>query len=107
MKTLAELMGGSTVRPIPPRDASIPRGKPCCGGCGEAASNDALLAPIFAGWAGSLKAPPHSYRITAAIPHLDTIEPLKVCIEVLRSQSERPYIMVIDTGSPRKIRTEL
>lgn len=46
---------------------------------------------------------PWQYRVTAAIPHLDTIEPLAACIEVLRAQSERPYILVVDTGSPPEV----
>lgn len=90
--------------------APAPAPRPCAG-CGKAgtsaADNDALLAPIFAGWAGKAERKPHDYRITAAIPHLDTLDPLKVCIDVLRAQTERPYLVVVDTGSPRKVRTEL
>ena len=43
----------------------------------------------------------------AAIPHLNTIETLRVCIEVLRAQSLRPFIMVIDTGSPPEVCAQL
>lgn len=50
---------------------------------------------------------PWNYRVTVAIPHLDTIEPLKLCIELLRRQSVTPYIMVIDTGSPPAVQREL
>jgi hypothetical protein len=69
--------------------------------------NFALIAPKNSGWQGTIEKKPWHYRVTAAIPHLDTIEPLRVCIECLRSQTERPYIMVIDTGSSRQVRDEL
>lgn len=66
-----------------------------------------LIAPKLAGWNGVIDKKPWQYKITAAIPHLETIEPLKVCIEVLRHQTERPYIIVVDTGSSAKVRKEL
>ncbi|NIQ12873.1 MAG: hypothetical protein GTO02_00210, partial [Candidatus Dadabacteria bacterium] len=50
-------------------------------------------------WEGSDKKKPWNYKITVAIPALDTYEVLEICIELLRLQTERPYIMVIDTGS--------
>lgn len=50
---------------------------------------------------------PWEYEITAAIPHLDTIDPLKACIATLRAQSVAPYIMVVDTGSPPQICAQL
>src|SRR6185437_552461 len=43
----------------------------------------------------------------ACVPHLDTLEPLQVVIETLRAQTERPYIMVIDTGSPPDVCAQL
>lgn len=97
-------------RPSRRMDGAATGHRPCVG-CGKAgavaAGNDAHLAPIFAGWAGKAERKPHDYRITAAIPHLDTLDPLKVCIEVLRAQTERPYIVVVDTGSPCNVRAEL
>lgn len=48
-----------------------------------------------------------NHKITACIPHLDTPELLKVCIETLRAQTERPYIIVIDTGSNSEVCDEL
>ncbi len=50
-------------------------------------------------WEGSIEKKPWAYKVTAAIPALDTFETLEICIELLRLQTERPYIMVIDTGS--------
>lgn len=61
-------------------------------------------SPSFEGVA---KRKPWHYKVTACIPHLDTIEPLKMCIELLRAQSERPFIMVIDTGSPPDVCEQL
>lgn len=42
---------------------------------------------------------PREYNVTAAIPHLNTPGPLRIVIELLRLQTERPYIIVVDTGS--------
>lgn len=50
-------------------------------------------------WEGDCACKPWDYRVAAAIPVLDTVESLKLCVELLRLQTERPYIMVIDTGS--------
>lgn len=50
-------------------------------------------------WEGSDKLKPWEYRITAVIPSLDTPETLEICIESLRLQTEKPYILIIDTGS--------
>lgn len=49
-------------------------------------------------WEGEGKKPWH-YRVTAAIPHLDTPETLPVIIDLLRLQTEPPFIQIIDTGS--------
>jgi hypothetical protein len=48
---------------------------------------------------GRARVKPWDYALTAAIPHLGTIEPLKMAIELLRAQTARPFIMVVDTGS--------
>ena len=50
-------------------------------------------------WEGSCRKKPWRFQITAAIPVLDTYETLATVVELLRLQSERPYIVVIDTGS--------
>jgi hypothetical protein len=66
-------------------------------------ANHRLVAP-----AGCLDCPrPHEGRgrkpwdsgITATIAHLNTPEPLALVVELLRLQAERPYILVVDTGS--------
>ena len=50
-------------------------------------------------WEGSDEKKPWDYKVTAAIPALDTSETLEICIELLRLQTERPFIIIIDTGS--------
>jgi hypothetical protein len=50
-------------------------------------------------WEGCCSKKPWEYEITAAIPCLNTSETLPICIELLRLQTIRPYIMIIDTGS--------
>lgn len=71
-----------------------------------------LIAPVGTQdigrkWEGRLEKKPWDYKVTAAIPHLNTVEPLRACIAMLRAQCERPYIMVIDTGSTPEIKEEL
>lgn len=50
-------------------------------------------------WQGSLAKKPWDYAVTAVIPHLNTPELLAVNIDLLRSQTMRPYILIVDTGS--------
>ena len=50
-------------------------------------------------WEGNCKRKPWDYRITAVIPVLDTFDTLEIAIELLRLQSVRPFIMIVDTGS--------
>lgn len=50
---------------------------------------------------------PWEYPSTAIIPHLNTPDYLRVLIELLRLQTKRPYILVIDTGSPYAVCDEL
>lgn len=50
-------------------------------------------------WEGSCEKKPWEYRVTAAIPCLDTYEQLQICVRLLQLQTEKPYIMVLDTGS--------
>jgi hypothetical protein len=58
--------------------------------------------PNSAPWRGSCGKKPWEYRVTAVIPVMDTVEMLKICVDILRLQSERPYILVVDTGSTRE-----
>lgn len=55
--------------------------------------------PIEKPWEGSVTRKPWEWRVTAIIPHLDQFEPLKAVLATLRAQTERPYLMIIDTGS--------
>lgn len=50
-------------------------------------------------WRGNCPKKPWEYEVTAVIPVIDTVEPLSICIETLRLQTVKPYIIVIDTGS--------
>ena len=52
-------------------------------------------------WQGECRVKPWEYRVTAVIPVIDTPESLDLCVGLLRLQTERPYIVVIDTGSQR------
>jgi hypothetical protein len=53
-------------------------------------------------WEGNCKKKPWHYSVTAVIPCLNTSETLPVCIELLRLQTVRPFIILIDTGSVSK-----
>jgi glycosyltransferase involved in cell wall biosynthesis len=50
-------------------------------------------------WDGVISRKPWEYRITATIPHLETPDTLAVVLDLLRAQTERPYLVVVDTGS--------
>ncbi len=50
-------------------------------------------------WEGDVQPKPWEYRVTAAIPVIDYPELLEIVIGLLRCQTERPYIIVVDTGS--------
>lgn len=54
---------------------------------------------IDAPWEGICKKKPWQYNVTAAIPVLDTFECLEICVKLLQLQTEKPYILIIDTGS--------
>lgn len=53
-------------------------------------------------WEGTCHKKPWEHSITAVIPCLNTPETLPICIELLRLQTERPFIMIIDTGSTER-----
>jgi glycosyltransferase involved in cell wall biosynthesis len=50
-------------------------------------------------WHGSIEMKPWQYSCEVVIPVLDTPDILPICIELLRLQHNRPYIVVVDTGS--------
>ena len=50
-------------------------------------------------WKGDCPKKPWDYKVTAVIPVMDTAETLGLCCDILRLQTEKPYIVVIDTGS--------
>lgn len=54
---------------------------------------------VYNPWEGICPTKPWEYDITAVIPCINTSETLPVCIELLRLQTIRPFIMIIDTGS--------
>lgn len=46
---------------------------------------------------------PSNYGVTVVIPVLETVDQLKVCVEVLQAQTIKPYILIIDTGSVQNL----
>ncbi len=55
--------------------------------------------PATKPWEGNCRKKPWDFTVSAVIPVLDTPEMLGLVVELLRLQTERPYILVIDTGS--------
>lgn len=68
-----------------------------------------LISPIGTGKVieGTGKRKPWHFRSTAIIPHLNTPESLAVVVELLRMQTDPPYIVIVDTGSPFKVCDEI
>lgn len=50
-------------------------------------------------WEGSCQQKPWNYMVSAVIPCLDTADQVEICVKLLRLQTEKPFIMVVDTGS--------
>jgi len=50
-------------------------------------------------WEGSIEKKPWHYKVTAVIPVMDTFEQLNICIQLLKEQSLKPFIVIVDTGS--------
>lgn len=50
-------------------------------------------------WEGECPVKPWDYQVTAVVPCRDTTETLSTCLQLLRLQTVRPYLLVIDTGS--------
>jgi len=53
-------------------------------------------------WKGNCIKKPWEYTITAVIPCLDTSEQVLLNVELLRLQTQNPYIIIVDTGSCNK-----
>lgn len=64
-----------------------------------------LISPIGTGKVveGVGRRKPWEFKSTAIIPHLNTPESLAVVIELLRLQTEPPFMCIVDTGSPFKV----
>lgn len=60
-----------------------------------------LIAPCGQtnAWEGSIRKKPSQYKVTAVIPHLNTPDILEAAVRILELQTEKPYILIIDTGS--------
>jgi hypothetical protein len=108
MRSALEILTGKAAASREPRTACGCGGhckESGAAGTAEPAGAFRFIAPIGTSdtpdrVAGRAAKKPWDYEICAVIPHLNTIEPLRVCIEVLRCQSLRPYLMILDTGSP-------
>jgi hypothetical protein len=50
-------------------------------------------------WEGNLNRKPWDYRVTATLAVLDPGDSLEVVIDLLRAQTQRPYVIIVDTGS--------
>jgi hypothetical protein len=50
-------------------------------------------------WLGSIKKKPWDYKCEVVIPVLDTPDLIPICVDLLRLQYDRPYIVIVDTGS--------
>lgn len=87
-------------------------GHACCPCPEHAPEPFALVAPLgTAGrpcpWEGRARKRPWHFKATAIIPHLDTLDLLAVCLDLTRMQTEPPYVVVVDTGSPPAVCAEL
>lgn len=60
-----------------------------------------FVSPI--GTTGKPAIDPTRFQVTAAIPHLNTLEEIKAAIGLIRRQTVSCYIIVVDTGSPPEV----
>lgn len=66
------------------------------------------VAPLDVGWGGELPKPVESFRVTIAIPHINTLPQLRLAMDLWRAQTEfEPYFVIVDTGSPWSVCEEL
>jgi len=50
-------------------------------------------------WEGDCEKKPWDYEVTAVVPVLDSFDCIEICVELLRNQTIKPFIVLIDTGS--------
>lgn len=50
-------------------------------------------------WEGNCNIKPWDYDVTVAIPFINTIDTLNICLELIKLQTINTFIIVIDTGS--------
>ena len=55
-------------------------------------------------WWGDIRHKTSDYRVSITIPHLDTFEMLELAVQMWRKQTVKPYLIIVDTGSPRGLR---
>lgn len=70
----------------------------------EACQTD--IAPL-AGWQGTATKKPWHYPLTLCLPHLNTPELVELSLAMWQAQTIKPYILLIDTGSPEKVLADL
>jgi hypothetical protein len=67
-----------------------------------------LVAPVGTcdlekAWEGRIWPKPAGHKVTATLAHLETPHLLAPCIDLLRLQTEKPYILIVDTGSSLEV----
>lgn len=50
-------------------------------------------------WEGNCKKKPWQYKVTTVIPVLDTYDQLDICLKLIKKQTEKTYVIIVDTGS--------
>jgi hypothetical protein len=70
---------------------------------------DTYVAPLGERyrWQGRAQSHGPSSRVTVVLCHLNTLDDLRLGVAMWRLQSLRPYIVIVDTGSPSGIHDEV
>ena len=93
--------------------ATAVRGVSCCLSCPDWTPRTvSRVVPQCGGktnarWQGVAEKKSWQYRVTAVLPHLETPDLLAVLVQLLRLQTDQPYILVIDTGSSESVCNQL